>query len=92
MLSSRHGFHISERHLKRILSTGGHIHRKGYSELTVLIEFIRNQLQYSGQLHGYRWMCAKCREHGDFKQARPLGRSDYCSKGLNYGILTHMKN
>ena len=25
---------------------------------------LSNELQYSGQLHGYRWMYAKCREHG----------------------------
>ena len=37
---------------------------KAYSDLSVLVDFISDQLQYSGQLHGYRWMYAKCREHG----------------------------
>lgn len=36
---------------------------KGYSDLAFLVDF-RDQLQYSGQLHGYRWMYTKCREHG----------------------------
>ncbi|XP_042073225.1 uncharacterized protein LOC121813492 [Haplochromis burtoni] len=64
VLCIRHSFHISERHLKRVLSARGHTRHKAYSDLAVLVEFIDNQLQYSGQLHGYRWMYAKCREHG----------------------------
>ena len=64
ILASRHAFHISERPLKRILRDRGHFLRKAFSDLSVLVDFIRDQLQYSGQLHGYRWMYAKCREHG----------------------------
>ena len=64
VLGNRHGFLVSERHLKRILRARGHARRHAYSELAVLVDFIHNQLQYSGQLHGYRWMYAKCREHG----------------------------
>lgn len=64
VLDRRHGFRISERHLERKLSARGHVRRKAYSHLAVLVEFISNQLQYSGQLHGYRWMYAKCREYG----------------------------
>ena len=64
ILARRHGFDISERHLKRILRARGLSRRNGYCDLAVLVEFIRNELQYSGQLHGYRWMYAKCREHG----------------------------
>ena len=64
ILASRHAFHISERPLKRILRDRGHSRRKAYSDLSVLVDFISHQLQYSGQLHGYRWMYAKCREHG----------------------------
>ena len=64
ILASRHAFHISERHLKRILRDRGHFLRKAFSDLSVLVDFISDQLQYSGQLHGYRWMYAKCREHG----------------------------
>lgn len=64
VLSSRHGFDISERHLKRILRERGLFRRKNYSSLVDLVDLIRNQLQLSGQLHGYRWMYAKCREKG----------------------------
>ncbi|XP_036006071.1 uncharacterized protein LOC118566787 [Fundulus heteroclitus] len=64
VLDSRHGFSISERHLKRVFRARGLIRRKSFSDLAVLVEFINNQLQSSGQLHGYRWMYAKCREHG----------------------------
>lgn len=32
--------------------------------MTSLVEFVRRELQSSGQLHGYRWMYAKCRQHG----------------------------
>ncbi|XP_073798490.1 uncharacterized protein [Danio rerio] len=64
MLSLRHGFDISERHLKRILREKGLSRRKRYSALAVLVDFIQNQLQFSGQLHGYRWMYTKCRENG----------------------------
>ncbi|KAL7397988.1 hypothetical protein ABVT39_002719 [Epinephelus coioides] len=64
VLASEHGFHVSERHLKRLLNARGHFRRKTFCDVAVLIEFISNQIQYSGQLHGYRWMFAKCREHG----------------------------
>ncbi|XP_038133904.1 uncharacterized protein LOC119778637 [Cyprinodon tularosa] len=64
VLGCRHGFDISERHLKRLLRARGLSRRKEYSDLAVLVEFISNELQFSGQLHGYRWMYAKCREHG----------------------------
>ena len=53
ILASRHAFQISERHLKRILRDRGHSRRKAYSDLSVLVDFISHQLQYSGQLHGY---------------------------------------
>ncbi|KAK9978814.1 hypothetical protein ABG768_020552 [Culter alburnus] len=64
VLSSRHSYDVSERHLKRILSERGLSRRKNYSSLVDLVDFIRNQLQSSGQLHGYRWMYAKCWEKG----------------------------
>ena len=45
ILASRHAFHISERHLKRILRDRGHSRRKAYSDLSVLVDFISDQLQ-----------------------------------------------
>lgn len=64
VMASRHRVTLSERHLKRILRERGHARRKEFSDLAVLVEFISTQLQGSGQLHGYRWMYAKCRENG----------------------------
>ena len=63
-LKMRHNITVSVRHLKRILAEMGLNRRKIYCDLGVLVEFIQTQLQYSGQLHGYRWMYAKCRDHG----------------------------
>ena len=45
ILASRHAFQISERHLKRILRDRGHSRRKAYSDLSVLVDFISDQLQ-----------------------------------------------
>ncbi|XP_043976973.1 uncharacterized protein LOC122833467 [Gambusia affinis] len=64
LLAKKHGCHISVRHLKRILSARGHTRRNYYADLASLVEFVRRELQSSGQLHGYRWMYAKCRQHG----------------------------
>ncbi|XP_019737807.1 uncharacterized protein LOC109523234 isoform X1 [Hippocampus comes] len=64
VLDVKYGFQISERHLKRVLNQRGLFRRKTFNDLGVLVDFIRNQLQHSGQLHGYRWMYSKCREYG----------------------------
>ncbi|KAK1172320.1 hypothetical protein AOXY_G4861 [Acipenser oxyrinchus oxyrinchus] len=64
VLYTRHGYVISERHLKRISKSRRLFRRKGYTEIEEVINFIHAQLQTSGQLHGYRWMYAKCRENG----------------------------
>ncbi|XP_051939858.1 uncharacterized protein LOC127613013 [Hippocampus zosterae] len=64
VLDVKYGFQISERHLKRVLNQRGLFRRKTFNDLAVLVDFIRNQLQHSGQLHGYRWMYSKCREYG----------------------------
>ncbi len=64
VLSTRHGFYVSEKHLKRILREKGLSRRKSYSALVDLVDFISHQLQYSGQLHGYQWMYTKCRDRG----------------------------
>ena len=64
LLASRHHYIISERHLKRILKLCRLFRRKGYTHLDQVITFIHEQLQASGQLHGYRWMFTKCKENG----------------------------
>ncbi|XP_055063376.1 uncharacterized protein [Misgurnus anguillicaudatus] len=64
LLASRHHYMVSIRHLKRILKSCNLFRRKGYSDLDQAITFIHEQLQTSGQLHGYRWMYTKCKESG----------------------------
>ncbi len=44
VLSTRHGFYVSERHLKRILREKGLSRRKSYSALADLADFISHQL------------------------------------------------
>ncbi|XP_019729826.1 uncharacterized protein LOC109518449 isoform X2 [Hippocampus comes] len=65
VLDVKYGFQISERHLKRVLNQRGLFRRKTFNDLGVLVDFIRNQLQHSGQLHGYRWMY-NLRDNGFF--------------------------
>ncbi len=101
MLGSRLGLHLSERHLKRILSARGHW--RSWSWLNILATNCS-----TGQLHGYRWMYTKCREHGlcvrkedvrlvlkeldprgvSLRQARRLRRRSYFSKGPSF--IWHM--
>nr|XP_046264635.1 uncharacterized protein LOC124069481 [Scatophagus argus] len=64
LLASRHRYIISERHLKRILKSSHLSQRQEYTSLDQVITFIHEQLQISGQLHGYRWMYTKCKENG----------------------------
>ncbi|KAB0799540.1 hypothetical protein PPYR_07420 [Photinus pyralis] len=64
MLSFCHGFHLSLSTLKRKLNCLGLYRKKHFSELHLVVNFIEQQLQSSGQLHGYRWMHLKCIQHG----------------------------
>lgn len=38
--------------------------RKHFHAPVDVIWFIKTQLQYSGALHGYKWIHNKCKEHG----------------------------
>lgn len=62
-LAVYHGIDISQRHLRRVLSSFN-LRRREYTDINEAIEFIQVQLQSSGLLHGYRWMHAKCAEAG----------------------------
>ncbi|KAL3831998.1 hypothetical protein ACJMK2_005664 [Sinanodonta woodiana] len=64
VLSVKHGITISERHLRRILNINGLSRHKDYSDVANVLLFISNELNHSGQLHGYRWMHAKCLANG----------------------------
>ena len=64
LLARRHRYILSKRHLKRILKSSRLSRHKKYSSFERVITFISEQLQTSGQLHGYRWMFTKCKENG----------------------------
>ena len=56
ILAIEHGVLLSLRHLKRLLRELGLFRRKNYSDVRGVVEFIHEQIQTSGKLHGYRWM------------------------------------
>ena len=58
------GVNISLRHLKRQLNMMALFRRKHYTDIAAVIEFIQQQLEYSGRQHGYRWMFEKCKKSG----------------------------
>ena len=51
-------------HLKRVLRNLCEGEKKNYSNVGDIVEFVSNQLNGSGRLHGYIWMYAKCISHG----------------------------
>ena len=55
ILAIEHGV-LSLRHLKRLLRELGLFRRKNYSDIRDVVDFIHEQIQTSGKLHGYRWM------------------------------------
>jgi len=64
ILCSRHNEVIGERHLRGLLRNKNLRRRSGYSEFDEIVNFIENQLNCSGNLHGYRWMYLKCLHAG----------------------------
>lgn len=64
ILSVKHRIILSLKTLKRILKKNGLFRRKLFDNLAETIQFIRDELQGSGALHGYRWMYTKCKERG----------------------------
>ncbi|XP_048045693.1 uncharacterized protein LOC125267783 [Megalobrama amblycephala] len=60
VLAERHGIALSKRSLERILSKNKLWRRKNKTEVAEVAAFIEQQLQTSGQCHGYRWMHQKC--------------------------------
>ena len=63
-MSTKHQIILSLRTLKRILKKNGLFRRIHFDSLEETVGFIKEQLQGSGALHGYRWMYAKCKENG----------------------------
>lgn len=63
-LAATHHVHISRRNLQNQMREMG-LHRKIYtSNLNEVYNFIADELQKSGSLHGYRWMHWKCKLAG----------------------------
>lgn len=62
-LALKHGYVISEKHLKHFLKFNGLCRRK-CAGLNEVLEFIIDQLNDAGRLHGYCWMHQKCPENG----------------------------
>ncbi|KAF3833149.1 hypothetical protein F7725_026814, partial [Dissostichus mawsoni] len=55
---------LSKRTLERILSKKQLWRRKNKTDVAEVATFIEQQLETSGQCHGYRWMHQKCWLHG----------------------------
>jgi len=63
-LKLQHDTYISLRQVQRILA-GVHCRRRhGNIDAAAAIDYVREQLRGSGQLHGYRWMYYKCLNAG----------------------------
>ncbi|KAJ0005815.1 hypothetical protein NQD34_015709 [Periophthalmus magnuspinnatus] len=60
LLEHSHGITVSKRTLERILSKRGLWRRKNKTNVAEVAAFIEQQLETSGQYHGYRWMHQKC--------------------------------
>lgn len=63
-LTMRHNISISFRTLKRILKRHRLFRRKHFINFNSVIEFLREQVESSGQLHGFRWMHLRCIRSG----------------------------
>ena len=64
LLAESHGIVLSKRTLERILSKKQLWRRKNKTDVAEVATFIEQQLETSGQCHGYRWMHQKCWLHG----------------------------
>ncbi|XP_049322555.1 uncharacterized protein LOC125806138 [Astyanax mexicanus] len=60
---AQQGISISKRQLKRFLRVSD-LYRRRYDNIEEVIDFIIDQLQGSGRMHGYRWMYTKCVRRG----------------------------
>lgn len=85
LLAELHGVVLSKRTLERILRKKQLWRRKNKTDDTDVAAFIQQQLETSGQSHGYRWMHQKCWQNGiitDRETVRILLRL-FDSEGVN---------
>ncbi|OWF47226.1 hypothetical protein KP79_PYT10643 [Mizuhopecten yessoensis] len=59
-LLQSHGFTLSERQLRRVLYRHNMFRRKNVTDIVAVATFLVQQLDYSGQLQGYRLMNLRC--------------------------------
>ncbi|KAI2661103.1 Testis-specific Y-encoded protein 1 [Labeo rohita] len=93
-LALKHGYVISERHLKHILKFNGLCRRK-FAGLNEVLEFIIDQLNGPGRLHGYRWMHQKCLENNSYdtiwnlykRVHRRIFSTNYLAQGIIAGYF-----
>ncbi|KAJ8314828.1 hypothetical protein KUTeg_006978, partial [Tegillarca granosa] len=64
VLASKHRIVISERTVKRATKRLGLFRKKLKSDICDVAIFIQENIENSGQLHGYRWMYWKCIKAG----------------------------
>ncbi|KAJ8023929.1 hypothetical protein HOLleu_36508 [Holothuria leucospilota] len=64
MLAIYYRLLISERHLKRLMSHMNLFRRNNRTPLISVLNFIEEEIQGPGQLHGYRWTHHRCRRNG----------------------------
>ena len=63
-LALNHRIMISKSTLKRVLRRLNLRRRKNFSDVVDVAPFILEELESTGQLHGYRWMHLKCKQAG----------------------------
>jgi len=64
LLANNHNIVISKRTLHRVLRAQNLYRRHNASSLPEVVNFIQDLLRSSGSLHGYRWVHARCIQHG----------------------------
>lgn len=64
LMKSIHNIAIHPRTLKRTLQKLALYRKKNFSNLETVLDFVGEQLEKSGYLHGYRWMHLKCIQNG----------------------------
>ena len=59
MLAMENGVRVSLRLVKRYLRRYGLGRRKNHDIIADVVNFVQEQIQKSGKMHGYRWMYQK---------------------------------
>ena len=60
----RHGINLSKRHLQRLITSLGLRRKLHTTDIDEVINFVIDQINTIGQMHGYRMMALKCAQAG----------------------------